>query len=164
MGDGSGSAHGDDGLCIGLDVGTSGVKAVLVTPDGRMLASAVAGYPLLTPKPGWTEQDPNAWWTASCRVLNELTAKARGPIEATGLPEGLPVVAGGGAQERRNRTAGPGTRSDRHLAGPGRLIMSDLTPPGQIHSVIDVQQMNIFSSISDCRDSGRIRRGASSGG
>ena len=78
-------AHGQDGLCIGLDVGTSGVKAVLTTPDGRILASAVADYPLLTPKPGWTEQEPDAWWTASCHVLSDLAAKAPSPIEAIGL-------------------------------------------------------------------------------
>ncbi len=85
MGDGTGSARGGDGLCIGLDVGTSGVKALLTAPDGRILASAVADYPLLTPKPGWTEQEPEAWWAASCRVLNDLVAKAPGPIEAIGL-------------------------------------------------------------------------------
>ncbi len=85
MGDGQRSAHGNDGLCIGLDVGTSGVKAVLVTPDGRILRSALAEYPLLTPKPGWTEQEPEAWWAASCRVLNDLAANAPSPIEAIGL-------------------------------------------------------------------------------
>lgn len=85
MGDGSRSARGTDGLCIGLDVGTSGVKAVLITPDGRVLASAVAEYPLLTPQPGWTEQEPEAWWAACGRVLKQLGERAPGPIEAIGL-------------------------------------------------------------------------------
>lgn len=85
MGDGSGSARGNDGLCIGLDVGTSGVKAVLVTPDGHILASAVAEYPLLTPKPGWTEQEPDAWWQGTCEVLRELAAKSPARVEAIGL-------------------------------------------------------------------------------
>ncbi|MGI9416316.1 MAG: xylulokinase [Geminicoccaceae bacterium] len=85
MGDGSGSARGSGGLCIGLDVGTSGVKAVLASPDGRVLADAIADYPLLTPKPGWTEQEPETWWAASCRVLSDLASKAPGPIEAIGL-------------------------------------------------------------------------------
>ena len=85
VGDGRKSAHGNHGLCIGLDVGTSGAKALLVAPDGRILASAVADYPLLTPKPGWTEQEPDAWWRACCCVLNDLAAKAPSPIEAIGL-------------------------------------------------------------------------------
>ena len=73
------------GLCIGLDVGTSGVKAVLIAEDGAIVASAVADYPLLTPRPGWTEQEPEAWWRASCDVLRRLVAKAPGRIEAIGL-------------------------------------------------------------------------------
>ena len=73
------------GLCIGLDVGTSGVKAVLLAEGGAIVASAVADYPLLTPRPGWTEQEPEAWWRASCDVLRRLVAQARGPIEAIGL-------------------------------------------------------------------------------
>lgn len=86
MGDGLRSTREKkDGLCIGLDVGTSGVKAVLVTSDGRVLESAVAEYPLSTPKPGWTEQEPEAWWAASCRVLEDIAEKAPGPIDAVGL-------------------------------------------------------------------------------
>jgi xylulokinase len=73
------------GLCIGLDVGTSGVKAVLIAADGRVVASATSDYPLLTPRPGWTEQDPQAWWRASCEVLRQLARQAPGRIEALGL-------------------------------------------------------------------------------
>ena len=58
----------DRGLCIGLDVGTSGVKAVLVAADGAIVASATSDYPLLTPRPGWTGQEPQAWWRMS--ILN----------------------------------------------------------------------------------------------
>ncbi|MGI9452589.1 MAG: xylulokinase [Geminicoccaceae bacterium] len=73
------------GLSIGLDVGTSGVKALLVTGEGDIAASATEEYQLLTPKPGWTEQEPESWWTASCRVLKSLAEKAEAPIEAIGL-------------------------------------------------------------------------------
>lgn len=75
----------DRGLCIGLDVGTTGVKAILVSADGRVIAGATAEYPLLTPRPGWTEQDPEAWWQASAEVLRDLHARAPGPIAAIGL-------------------------------------------------------------------------------
>jgi xylulokinase len=73
------------GLCIGLDVGTSGVKAILLAEDGAVVASATADYPLLTPRPGWTEQEPEAWWRASLAVLRDLTSKAPGRVEAIGL-------------------------------------------------------------------------------
>ena len=79
------TGHGDKGLCIGLDVGTSGVKAILVAADGTVVATAGADYPLLTPRPGWTEQEPEDWWRASCAVLRRLRAAAPGPVEAIGL-------------------------------------------------------------------------------
>jgi xylulokinase len=75
----------DRGLCIGLDVGTSGVKAVLVAADGRVVASATSDYPLLVPRPGWTEQEPEAWWRASCDVLRRLISQAQGKVAAIGL-------------------------------------------------------------------------------
>ena len=77
--------HRDQDLCIGLDVGTSGVKAILVAADGAVVASAGAEYPLLTPRPGWTEQEPEDWWRASCAALRRLRAAAPGPIAALGL-------------------------------------------------------------------------------
>ena len=47
---------------IGIDLGTSGTKSVLVAADGSILASATANYPLSTPQPLWSEQDPADWW------------------------------------------------------------------------------------------------------
>jgi xylulokinase len=57
---------------VGLDVGTSGVKALAVSPDGRVLASHEEGYPLSTPRPGWSEQDPEDWLRASEKALDAL--------------------------------------------------------------------------------------------
>ena len=50
---------------VGLDVGTSGVKAVALSPDGEVLVTASQGYPLSTPHAGWSEQDPEDWWEAA---------------------------------------------------------------------------------------------------
>ncbi len=58
---------------VGLDVGTTGVKAIAVSPDGEVLARAEEEYPLSTPRPGWAEQDPEDWWRASERALASLT-------------------------------------------------------------------------------------------
>ena len=54
---------------IGVDVGTSGTKALVVREDGRVLASAMVEYPLSTPHPGWAEQDPELWVKASTKAI-----------------------------------------------------------------------------------------------
>lgn len=57
---------------LGLDIGTSGVKALLVDECGEVLASAHADVPLSTPKPGWSEQDPADWWTATESCIKQI--------------------------------------------------------------------------------------------
>jgi xylulokinase len=59
-------------VLVGLDVGTTGVKAIAVTPEGKVAFSAEEGYPLSTPQPGWSEQDPEDWLRASERALARL--------------------------------------------------------------------------------------------
>ena len=61
-------------MFLGLDVGTSGVKAILVAEDGGVAASATASLTLDTPHPGWAEQDPEAWWQASRSAIRDLLA------------------------------------------------------------------------------------------
>ncbi len=65
---------------IGLDVGTSGCKAILVDESGLVLNRAERSYPLSTPKPGWSEQDPEDWWQAASACLAEV-----GRADAIGL-------------------------------------------------------------------------------
>jgi xylulokinase len=65
------------GALIGIDLGTSGLKGLLVTPGGEVLAQAQASYPLLTERPGWSEQRPEDWWVAAQEVLGGLAAQAR---------------------------------------------------------------------------------------
>ena len=57
---------------LGLDVGTSGVKALLVAMDGEVVASATTPLALSTPRPGWAEQDPDAWWHASVTSIRAV--------------------------------------------------------------------------------------------
>jgi xylulokinase len=61
-------------VCVGLDVGTTGVKAIAVSPEGAVVSRAEHGYPLSTPHPGWSEQDPEDWWIASAAALAEVSA------------------------------------------------------------------------------------------
>ncbi|WP_157067024.1 xylulokinase [Alicyclobacillus shizuokensis] len=60
---------------IGIDVGTSGVKVVAVSTDGRLLAVSGAAYELYAPKSGYAEQHPEDWWQATITAVRDLTAK-----------------------------------------------------------------------------------------
>lgn len=73
------------GSLIGLDVGTSGARAVAVDLTGHVVAAASAGYPLSTPRPGWTEQDPEDWWLASLEVLGRVASELKEPPLGLGL-------------------------------------------------------------------------------
>ncbi|MBN9538030.1 MAG: xylulokinase [Alphaproteobacteria bacterium] len=68
---------------LGIDIGTSGVKAVLVDAADRVVAEA-ASAPLVVsrPQPLWSEQDPAAWWQAVVSVLDELAAQAQSEMAA----------------------------------------------------------------------------------
>jgi xylulokinase len=74
---------------IGLDVGTSSVKGIAVSPDGDVLAVAESDYPLSIPRPGWAEQDPGDWWRATQDVLSELGREDAAGIGLTGQMHGL---------------------------------------------------------------------------
>jgi len=63
-------------LLLGLDIGTTGVKTLLLDPRGKVVATHVEEYPLSLPKPGWAEQDAETWWTASARACRALMEKA----------------------------------------------------------------------------------------
>ena len=60
---------------LGIDLGTSGCKAILVADDGQILAVSEAGYPLLTPKPLWSEQRPEDWWQGLVTAVRGVLAK-----------------------------------------------------------------------------------------
>jgi xylulokinase len=63
---------------LGVDVGTSGVKAILVDTSGDVLASAITPLQLSTPQPGWAEQDPDAWWAAAAAAIRTVLAARPG--------------------------------------------------------------------------------------
>ncbi len=62
---------------LGLDVGTSGAKALVIDGAGRVRASATAEYPMSTPRPLWAEQSPEDWWRASTAAIRAVLRKAR---------------------------------------------------------------------------------------
>jgi xylulokinase len=71
-------------VLVGLDVGTGGARAVAVNDSGEIVAEASSEYPLHTPRPGWTEQDPEDWWEGAKEVLAKVAAEA-GEVGGIGL-------------------------------------------------------------------------------
>ncbi|HEX8219453.1 MAG TPA: xylulokinase [Chloroflexia bacterium] len=59
-------------LLLGVDIGTSGSKAVLIDESGAVLASATGDYPMHTPRPLWAEQDPRDWWAATVSAIHQV--------------------------------------------------------------------------------------------
>jgi xylulokinase len=74
---------------IGIDVGTTGVKALAISATGEVLAKAEEAYPLSTPRPGWSEQDPEDWWIAAQRALAALGQPHVAGIGLSGQMHGL---------------------------------------------------------------------------
>jgi xylulokinase len=56
---------------IGLDVGTSGLKTVLIDQNGKVVTTNTQSYPIHTPKPLWSEQDPEDWWRATAKGIRQ---------------------------------------------------------------------------------------------
>lgn len=63
-----------DELLLGIDVGTTGAKAALVSPDGRLRALGRSEYGLHHIRPGWVEQNPEDWWQAVCLATRQALA------------------------------------------------------------------------------------------
>jgi xylulokinase len=64
-------------VLLGLDVGTGGARAVAVDESGEVVAEASSEYPLHSPRPGWTEQDPEDWWEGAKEALGKVAAEVR---------------------------------------------------------------------------------------
>ncbi len=65
----------DSHTLLGIDLGTSALKAVLVTDQGKVVASARGAYPIHRPRPDRAEQDPSTWWEALVRCMGTLRAQ-----------------------------------------------------------------------------------------
>jgi len=83
-------------LLLGIDIGTSGSKAVLISPDGSVRAEVTTEYPMHVPRPGWAEQNPEDWWKATVtsirQVLSRTGNEAIAGIGLTGQMHGLVLL------------------------------------------------------------------------
>jgi xylulokinase len=74
---------------MGVDVGTTGTRAIIVRPDGHVVAAALADHqPMRMAQPGWAEQDPEDWWQAAVSAIRSAVKQAElkgSDIAAVGL-------------------------------------------------------------------------------
>ncbi|MBI1371928.1 MAG: xylulokinase [Phycisphaera sp.] len=62
---------------LGIDIGTSGTKSLVCDLKGKVLATALSVHDISSPQPGWSEQDPKQWWSATCDATKKVLQKAK---------------------------------------------------------------------------------------
>ncbi|HSE75883.1 MAG TPA: FGGY family carbohydrate kinase, partial [Dongiaceae bacterium] len=89
-------------MFIGIDLGTSSIKSILVGEDGRLIASASAPLQVSRPAPGFSEQDPESWWAVTAASLDRLAGEAPREMAAvrgvglSGQQHGATLIDGDG--------------------------------------------------------------------
>jgi xylulokinase len=89
-------------MFIGIDLGTSSIKSILVGEDGRLIANASAPLQVSRPAPGFSEQDPESWWAATAASLDRLAGEAPREMAAvrgvglSGQQHGATLIDGDG--------------------------------------------------------------------
>ncbi len=83
-------------LLLGIDIGTTGAKAIVINQEGTVVASATNEYPMSVPHPQWAEQDPGDWWRASTesirQVLQSVEARDIAAVGLSGQMHGLVLL------------------------------------------------------------------------
>jgi xylulokinase len=72
-------------MYLGIDIGTSAVKAVLLAADGHVAGQASAPLAVSRPRPLWSEQEPEDWWRGAVAAVRQLPARLRAAVRAVGL-------------------------------------------------------------------------------
>jgi xylulokinase len=139
---------------LGLDISTTGAKALLIDSAGAVIGSATSPLHLSTPRPLWSEQDPADWWAGMAASIRRLLAEqgvAGADIAAVGLTgqmHGLVLLDAGGAVLRpailwNDQRTGPQCDAMRQRLGRERLIRitgNDALPGFTAPKVLWVQQ------------------------
>ena len=118
---------------LGIDVSTTATKALLVDEEGQVLGSATTEYPLSTPRPLWSEQDPELWWQGAVNSIRRLLEETNTPPEAvqalglTGQMHGLVLLDEKGQVLRpailwNDQRTGPQCQEIRQRLGRDRLL------------------------------------------
>jgi xylulokinase len=65
------------GFLMGIDVGTTSTRAIIIDEYGKLIASSTSSYSLITPKPGWAEQHPEDWWKAAISAIKSAIENSK---------------------------------------------------------------------------------------
>jgi len=148
-------------MYIGVDLGTSSVKLIVTTVEGQILRTVSRNYELIIPKPSWSEQNPNDWYTETIDGLKELVVGYESDIRAisfSGQMHGLVLLD---KQDKVLRNAllwnDQRTQSevdylneeigiDRLLQYTGNIALTGLTAPKVLW--VQKNEPDIFAQIS----------------
>ena len=72
-------------MLLGLDLGTSSVKALFLGEDGGILGEGSAAYPVRSPQAGWAESSPDDWWNAAVEATRTALGSRGAQVAALGL-------------------------------------------------------------------------------
>lgn len=92
-------------MFLGIDIGTSGVKAVVLDEHGAVVAQGVAALSVQRPQPLWSEQDPEAWWQAATAAVRAIDPAVRRAVRGIGLAGQMHGATLLGADDRPLRPA-----------------------------------------------------------
>ncbi|MHC4562115.1 MAG: xylulokinase, partial [Planctomycetota bacterium] len=119
---------------LGIDVGTSGTKALVMNAKGKVLATATAEHPIFAPKPGWSEQRPEDWWKSTVAATRAVVKKAKvsgksiNCIGFSGQMHGLVITDAAGKPLRNSliwndqRTGPEAAQIEKKVGGRKNLI------------------------------------------
>jgi xylulokinase len=110
-------------VLLGLDLGTSSVKALLLGEDGDLLGEGSASYPVRSPQPGWAESSPEEWWSAAVEAARVALGCHGARVVALGLAGQMHgvVLAGERGDPLRPAVLWADARSGEQLAAYRRL-------------------------------------------
>lgn len=119
---------------LGIDIGTSGTKALVMDDKAKVLATANGEHGISAPRPGWSEQDPADWWNATVKAVRGALAKAKvdgqkiAGIGLSGQMHGLVITDDAGKPLRPSliwndqRTAKQAAEIEQTVGGKAKLI------------------------------------------
>lgn len=114
-------------LLLGLDVGTSATKGVLLDPAGTVVGQAERPMPLATPRPGWAEQDPAGWWENAASLCRELGVGRE--IAGVGVSGMVPAVV---LLDSAGEPLRPSIQQNDARAGAEVAVLSELLAGARI--------------------------------
>ena len=79
---------------LGIDLGPSQVKALLVAGDGAVLGQGAAGYQVSTPRDGWAETDPEQWWRATAAAVRSAAGPGTAGVAGIAVVGQMPYLVG----------------------------------------------------------------------